>query len=80
MGKAGIRYNPFKKTKLSKNRFETPVGKTEITCFYCQKKGHLASQCFSMQKSYVVKKAWIPKGSLKTNQGLKMIWVPNVID
>ena len=81
LDKTGIEYNPFKKRKLSKNRFETPVEKTKITSFYCRKKDHLASQCFSMQKYYVVKKAWVPKGPLKTNpKGPKIIWIPKVKD
>ena len=52
LDKVGIGYNLFLKRKFPKNKFNTLAEKTQITCFYYQKKGYIASQYFSIQKSH----------------------------
>lgn len=76
-GKASSGYNPFKNKKVFKNQLNASFRRTEIRCFYCQKKGHKADQCFLMNKSQMIKKIFVPKGTLNTNpQGPNMMWVP----
>ena len=67
LDKAGLGFNPFKRKKVSKNNFDAPFRKSQIKCFYCQKRGHMADQCFLMNKSQMVKKVLVPKGTLNTN-------------
>ena len=79
--KAGLGYNPQKQQKMYKKIFISFQNSSSpnLTCTYCNKKGHIASICY-IRKNGNNKMIWVPKGSLTmTNlQGPKKVWVPKL--
>ena len=79
LDKVGLSFNNFKRKIFSKIKSSSSSGKIQISCFYCHDIGHIASRCYSIQKSKVPSNAWVPRRPLRTNpQGPKMVWVPKV--
>ena len=88
--KAGLGFNPSKKQKTLKIFFVKSSESTSsnITCFHCGGRGHIAYEC-NLKKSSIhnkvknthsrSRKMLVPKGTQGTNpQGPKQIWVPKV--
>ena len=80
--KAGFGYNPLKKQKFLTNIFVNSSSNkfSNITCFKYGKVGHKSyTYFFSKSENSNMKKIWVPKGTIVTNQkGPKKTWIPKV--